>query len=137
VKSDVYSFGVVLLEIITGRPPIIVGPEGGNLTQWVHQMLFEKGDRERIADRKMQGKHDINSVWKVTNLACRCTERTSSRRPTMSTVVSELKESLDLQMLSEKTHRGSSDNSTNDVNEDSALEMAYLRGVPASGPSVR
>lgn len=131
-----YSFGVVLLEIISGQSPTVVGLRGGGLTQWVRQRLSE-GDIESIVDRKMQGKYDINSVWKVTDLACRCTERTSSGRPTMSEVVSQLKESLDLEISREKKHKESSDNSVTDVSQDSAVEMAYMGGMQAPGPSVR
>jgi hypothetical protein len=32
----------------------------------------------------IQEKYDINSVWKVVDLARRCTENTTYRRPTMS-----------------------------------------------------
>ncbi|KAF3325232.1 protein kinase [Carex littledalei] len=134
-KSDVYSFGVVLLEIITGQPPIIVGR--GDLTQWVRQKL-SGGDIESIVDPKMQNKYDINSVWKVTEVACSCTEHTSSRRPTMSAVVSELKECLNLEISTEKLHKESStDNLVTDVNQDIAFEMADMDGMQEPGPSVR
>ena len=59
-----------MLEIITGRPPITnTGREGVNLVQWVRQKL-SGGDIESIVDTRMQDKYDINSVWKVTDLAC-------------------------------------------------------------------
>ncbi|KAF3325163.1 putative LRR receptor-like serine/threonine-protein kinase [Carex littledalei] len=137
-KSDVYSFGVVMLEIITGRPPIInAGREGGNLVQWVHQKL-SGGDIESIVDTRMQDKYDINSVWKVTELACRCTERTSSQRPTMSAVVAELKESMDFEISMEDIHKKSTTNLVSDVSQDSTtFEMAYMGGMPTIGPSVR
>ena len=77
-----FSFGVVLLEIITGQPPIIAGPEGGHLKKWVNQKL-SRGDIESIVDPKMHGQYDINSVWKVTDLACRCTDNISAQRPTI------------------------------------------------------
>lgn len=37
-KSDVFSFGVVLLEVISGREPIIAAPRGSsdtNIVNWV------------------------------------------------------------------------------------------------------
>ncbi|XP_078149611.1 putative LRR receptor-like protein kinase At1g51890 [Carex rostrata] len=137
-KSDVYSFGVVILEIITGRPPIVnAGREGGNLVQWVRQKL-SGGDIESIVDTRMQDKYDINSVWKVTELASRCTEPTSSQRPTMSAVVAELKESMDFEMSMEGIHKKSTTNLVSDVSQDSTnFEMAYMGGMPTIGPSVR
>ncbi|XP_078174437.1 putative LRR receptor-like protein kinase At1g51890 [Carex rostrata] len=136
VKSDVFSFGVVLLEIITGRPPITMGLEGGSLIQWVSQKL-SGGDIKSIVDPKMQSKYDINSAWKVTELACSCTEPTSSKRPTMAGVVAELKESMDLQISTEEIHVKSTENFVSDVSQDSNFEMAYMGGMPAPGPSVR
>ncbi|XP_078150803.1 receptor-like protein kinase At3g21340 [Carex rostrata] len=137
-KSDVYSFGIVLLEIITGQLPIVEGRS--DLTQWVRQNL-SGGYIERIVDPKIQNKYDINSVWKVTNVACRCTEQSSSRRPSMSAVVSELKESLDLEMSIEKMHNESSmDNLVTDISQDIAFELKENEGhshMSVPGPSVR
>ena len=130
-----FSFGVVLLEIITGRPPVIEGPEGCHLKQWVNQKL-SRGDIESIADPRMHGQYDINSVWKVTDLARKCTGNSSALRPTMSTVVMELKESLDLEISTERTRHGNV-NFSNDVSQNSAFEMAYMSDIPTSGPIAR
>ncbi|XP_078176446.1 putative LRR receptor-like serine/threonine-protein kinase At1g51860 [Carex rostrata] len=141
-KSDVFSFGVVLLEIITGQPPIIVGPEGGHLKQWVDQKL-SRGDIESIVDQRIHGQYDINSVWKVTDLAHKCTGPNSAQRPTMSVVVAELKESLDLEISTEGTRSGSTtytnphnnsrnDNFVSDVSQNSVFEMAYMGGTGRS-----
>jgi serine/threonine protein kinase len=48
-KSDVYSFGVVLLEVITGRPPILRCPEPTSVAQWARQRLA-RGDIEDVVD---------------------------------------------------------------------------------------
>ncbi|XP_047056868.1 putative leucine-rich repeat receptor-like serine/threonine-protein kinase At2g19230 [Lolium rigidum] len=93
-KSDVYSFGIVLLEVVTGQPPIL--PESVHIVQWARQRLA-KGDIESVVDGNMQGRYDLNSVWKVADLALRCTEQTSSQRPAMADVVVQLKESLELE----------------------------------------
>jgi serine/threonine protein kinase len=107
VKSDVFSFGVVLLEIVTGRPPVTASMEG-NLLKWVRQNLSGE-DIQSIVDTRMEGKYDINSIWKVTNLACKCTTLKTSERPTMTEVATELKESLDLEISTEETHHKNPD----------------------------
>lgn len=92
-KSDVYSFGVVLLELTTGRPPVvpISADESINIAQWVHV--------ESIADpRTMQGEYDVDSLWKVSELALNCKDEPTQRRPTMTDIVLVLKESLELEM---------------------------------------
>ncbi|KAK3140031.1 hypothetical protein QOZ80_5AG0394430 [Eleusine coracana subsp. coracana] len=97
-KSDVYSFGVVLLELITGQPPAVTisNTESIHIALWVRQKLSE-GDITSIADPRMGGKYDVNSVWKVAELALQCKEEPSRKRPTMTDVVVELKECLELE----------------------------------------
>ncbi|KAJ4775392.1 Leucine-rich repeat protein kinase family protein [Rhynchospora pubera] len=135
-KSDVFSFGVVLLEIITGRPPIITGIEGGNLVEWVRRKL-SIADIKSIVDPRMHDKYDVNSVWKVTELACKCTEYASSRRPTMTVVAAELKESLDLELSTEGMHDENAIELVTDVSQDALSEMAYMVRMTNQGPAVR
>ena len=92
-KSDVYSFGVVLLKIITNQPVIERSHERTHISQWVGFMLA-KGDIQNIVDPRLGGDFNVNSVWKAVEVAVACVSPTSSRRPTMSQVVAELKESL-------------------------------------------
>lgn len=94
VKSDVYSFGIVLLEIITGLPPIV--QQNCHILQHVRQKLQSK-DITSVVDRRLEGDYDINSIWKVYDLAMKCTQKESAQRPTMSQVVAQLEESLDLE----------------------------------------
>ncbi|XP_073006578.1 putative leucine-rich repeat receptor-like protein kinase At2g19210 [Typha latifolia] len=96
-KSDVYSFGVVLLEIVTGEPPIVQGTGKVHILERVKPKL-NRGDIEEIMDRRLlRGKYDVNSVWKVLELAMMCTQEYSTQRPTMADVVVHLKESLTLE----------------------------------------
>ncbi|KAL6847360.1 hypothetical protein ACP4OV_023213 [Aristida adscensionis] len=97
-KSDVYSFGVVLLELITGQTPAVPinDTESVHIAQWVRQKLSE-GDITSIADPRMGREYDVNSVWKVAELALQCKEP-SQKRPTMTDVVMELKECLELEV---------------------------------------
>lgn len=95
-KSDVYSFGVVLLELVTGKPAILRNPRPINIINWARQLLA-RGDIEGIVDARMQGDHDINAVWKTTNIALMCTEQAPAQRPSMTEVVMQLHECLDLE----------------------------------------
>lgn len=87
----------------------------------------------------MQDRYEVNSVWKVTDLACKCTNRTSSERPTMTVVVAELKESLDLEIISRKEmcNDSSAINLVTDISQDSISHMAYMSDMSVRGPSVR
>ncbi|KAH9665575.1 protein kinase domain-containing protein [Citrus sinensis] len=96
-KSDVYSFGVVLLEIITSKPVIERTHERTHITQWVSFMLA-KGDIKNIVDPTLYGDFDINSVWKIVEIAMACVSPTSTKRPTMTQVVMELNESMAIEI---------------------------------------
>jgi hypothetical protein len=55
----------------------------------------------------------------------------------MSTVVTELKESLDLEMSMEEIHIKRADNLPTDVSQNSDIEMVYMGDMPMIGPSMR
>ncbi|CAM0948537.1 unnamed protein product [Alopecurus aequalis] len=95
-RSDVYSFGVVLLELITGKPAIVPSPERIRLVQWAHKLL-SRGEIEAVVDTRMQGDYDVNNVWKAAEIALKCTGLDSLERPTMTEVVVQLQECLQLE----------------------------------------
>ncbi|CAM0953288.1 unnamed protein product [Alopecurus aequalis] len=95
-KSDVYSFGVVLLELVTGKPAILRNLEPITIIEWAGQRLAQ-GDIEGVVDARMQGDYDINAVWKTTEIALKCTERSPLQRPSMTDIVMQLQECLDLE----------------------------------------
>ncbi|CAN6217401.1 unnamed protein product [Urochloa humidicola] len=99
-SSDVYSFGVVLLEVATGKPPLV--PGHGHIVQRVNQMITAGEDISSIADVRLEGYYDVNSMWKVIDTANKCTSDTASQRPTMAAVVAQLKESLALEEARER-----------------------------------
>ena len=134
-----YSFGIVLLEVVTGQPPIL--PESVHIVQWARQRLA-KGDIESVVDDNMQGRYDLNSVWKVADLALRCTEQAASQRPAMADVVVQLKESLELEEGSERVHgsyTGSGDADEYAESSDAASQSTQSGRVLdlVSGPAAR
>ncbi|CAL9764343.1 unnamed protein product [Musa acuminata subsp. burmannicoides] len=101
-KSDVYSFGVVLLELITGQPPILIGSEKIHIVEWVYERLA-KGNVEDVVDKSLQGEYDVNCAWKIAYVALNCAMQSSTKRPTMTEVVMQLKEWLALQSNLDET----------------------------------
>ena len=100
-KSDVYSFGVVLLEIITSKPVITKNQEKTHISQWVSS-LVAKGDIKSIVDSRLEGDFDNNSVWKAVEIAAACVSPNPNRRPIISVIVTELKESLAMELARTK-----------------------------------
>ncbi|XP_017424520.1 LRR receptor-like serine/threonine-protein kinase IOS1 [Vigna angularis] len=96
-KSDVYSFGVVLLEIITSQPVIAKNQEKTHISEWVRS-LIAKGDIDAVVDSRLEGDFDSNSVWKAVEIATACVSPNPNRRPIISVVVNELKESLAMEL---------------------------------------
>ncbi|CAA7410059.1 unnamed protein product [Spirodela intermedia] len=107
-KTDVYSFGIVLLELVTGKPPIGNDSQRTHITRHVQSRL-ERGDIADIADQRMQGYYDVNSIWKVLEIAMSCTSRNSGERPTISTVVIQLKDCLAAESSGDSTNDSSTD----------------------------
>ncbi|MBA0623084.1 hypothetical protein Godav_008574 [Gossypium davidsonii] len=88
------SFGVVLLEIITNRPVTTkTYNQTTHISQWVSLMLTN-GDMEAIADSRMQGDFEIASMKREVEVAMACVSPTSTKRPTMNDVVTELNRCL-------------------------------------------
>ncbi|CAL9039648.1 unnamed protein product [Musa banksii] len=137
-KSDVYSFGVVLLELITGQPPVLSDPESSHLVEWVRRKLA-KGNIEEVVDARLQQEYCLNSSWKVANIALECVAHSSVRRPTMTEVVLQLKESLALCDAGEENQyqNTSSDILYTESSGISKVGTLRLQETDSDGPSAR
>lgn len=79
-KSDVFSFEIVLLELITGHPAITKTEEKAPIIQWIGSMLPESEITD-IANSRLQGEFDINSVINALDTAMACVAQSSTNRP--------------------------------------------------------
>ncbi|KAF3776349.1 putative LRR receptor-like serine/threonine-protein kinase [Nymphaea thermarum] len=102
-KSDVYSFGVVLFELMTGCPPLFnVSDERFHIVQWATARLA-RGDIHNVADPKLKGQYNVNSMWKVADIAMSCTSQATHTRPHMSDVVNQLREAVEVETYQQTT----------------------------------
>jgi len=58
--------------------------------------MIRGGNIDSILDKRVVKEANMSAMWKVAELAMLCTGSESSERPTMTEVVSELKESIRL-----------------------------------------
>uniref|UniRef100_A0A0D9V537 non-specific serine/threonine protein kinase n=1 Tax=Leersia perrieri TaxID=77586 RepID=A0A0D9V537_9ORYZ len=127
-KSDVYSFSVVLLEMVTGKPPIMNNQVTPHISDFVSQMLA-KGALENIVDPRLHG----NIAMKYTAISY--TARDSNERPAMSEVVTVLKGCLVLESAHAQGKRSTGI-------ESAGVSQASMEPEPGSrsvsfGPSAR
>lgn len=94
-ESDVYSYGVVLLELITRKmavDPAFTGET--DMVGWVRSFWNKGADIKQIVDSSLEAELlDLTikeQVADVLQVALRCTEKDSSKRPTMRDVVKQI-----------------------------------------------
>ncbi|PNX86887.1 receptor-like protein kinase [Trifolium pratense] len=96
-KNDVYSFGIVLFVLITGRQAIVrEGGETIHILEWAIPII-EGGDIQNVVDPRLEGEFNINSAWKIVEIAMLCTSPNADERPDMSQILADLKECLSLE----------------------------------------
>ncbi|XP_028791921.1 proline-rich receptor-like protein kinase PERK1 isoform X2 [Neltuma alba] len=94
-KADVFSFGVVLLELITGRKPVLQTGSftEDSLVEWARRLLSTALDNrnfEVLADPKLQNNYNSEEMFRMASCAANCVRHSADRRPRMSQVVDGL-----------------------------------------------
>lgn len=78
----------------------------------------------------MGGDYDINSVSKVADLALRCKQEVSRERPTMTDVVAQIKESLELEIRRDtRRNLGSGGDALGFLGEKNAFEIGHVEEI--------
>lgn len=93
---------MVLLELITGQPAVLPRPEKCHISHWMRQRLAN-GSVADFVDPRMNEEYDVSSIWKVADIAMKCTVATSARRPNISYVVAHLKDALSLETSQDRS----------------------------------
>eukprot|EP00253_Pinus_taeda_P030570 PITA_30570 len=96
-KQDVYSFGVVLLELVSGKRPVLEEDDQKfvHLPAWVESMTKE-GKMDEIIDEDLRrGGLTLHSnmkdeIMKMMEIASVCTRSAHSLRPSMNVVLDML-----------------------------------------------
>lgn len=91
-KWDVYSYGVILLEMITGKTPVIqVGNSEIDIVHWMQLCIEEKKPLLDVLDPILaQDVDNEEEIIAVLKIAMACIQTSPERRPTMRHVLDTL-----------------------------------------------
>ncbi|KAK9065850.1 hypothetical protein SSX86_015251 [Deinandra increscens subsp. villosa] len=97
-KSDVFAFGVVLFELLCGRAALdnSLDDDECSLVKWAHESI-EKGKLYEIIDLNIKSQISPKCLKVFVQIADRCLNSESKKRPTMAEIVVALELSLTLQ----------------------------------------
>ncbi|KAM7497121.1 hypothetical protein LguiA_021535 [Lonicera macranthoides] len=89
-KIDVYSFGVVLVELITEENAVSSTREEGRSLALHFKLAIKENRLNDILEARFAREGDEEEIKRVANLAKRCLNSNSKKRPTMREVAMEL-----------------------------------------------
>ncbi|KAJ3684036.1 hypothetical protein LUZ61_013200 [Rhynchospora tenuis] len=96
VKTDIYSFGIILLELMSGYSPLSkehFGDDFQHIAEWAREHI-ESGNIHAIIDKSLEPTFEIQSVWKIAEVALMCVKPRGMERPSISEVLKEIQEAI-------------------------------------------
>uniref|UniRef100_A0A0E0RCJ2 Protein kinase domain-containing protein n=1 Tax=Oryza rufipogon TaxID=4529 RepID=A0A0E0RCJ2_ORYRU len=97
------DFGVILLELISGHEPISndnFGLHCRNIVEWARSHM-ESGDIHGIIDQSLDAGYDLQSVWKIAEVATMCVKPKGVLRPSISEVLKEIQDAIAIELQRE------------------------------------
>ncbi|TVU20603.1 hypothetical protein EJB05_36817 [Eragrostis curvula] len=132
-RSDVYSFGVLLLELITGKKPVLSDEPYNDetlarplLTKALEEVVFDE-----LIDPKLEANYDANDMQLLIACAAAAVRQTARSRPRMSQIVRYLEGQLSVEALNAGVAPGQSEEQDDRAGEQirRMRRMAFVPGT--------